>query len=236
MTAEINPCNTCTIRKSTVFSNLNKKELNFLGTIVQPVTLRKKDFVFLENEPITSFYLIKNGLIKIYKSQEDGRQQILRLSGLGDIIGLDAIFSHHYVSTAQVVTDSVLCRIPQKEFLAFISQTQKLALKLLQKTSEELAFSRNQIFNLGTRTAKERIADFLLYLHHSQCSCEVNPRKISFPMTRQEISELLGLKQETVIRTLSQLKSENVIQIKGRDITLLNLPKLSELSHSSPTQ
>jgi len=179
---------------------------------------------------MTYIYLVKNGIIKIIKSLPDGRQQILRLCGLSDVLGLDAIFSKTYLSTAQSVTETVLCKIHKKEFLTFLYQKQDLALKLLQATSQELAFSRNQIFNLGIRTAKERIADFLLYIYNSQCSCDVNPKKITLFVTRQEISELLGIQKETVVRILSQLKAANLIQIKGRQITLHNLPELTMLA------
>ena len=230
MSDQHNPCNECTARKATFFSDLNDNELLQISDLIQTCTLKKKEIIFFENDPMTDIYLIKNGIIKIYKSLQDGRQQILRLCGLGDILGLDAIFSGQYFSMAQAVTECVLCKIPRDSFLSFINQKQKLTLKLLQTTSRELAFSQNQIFNLGTRTAKERIADFLIYVYNSQCSCDVNPRKINLSLSRQEISEMLGIKQETVVRSLTKLKEANYIKIKGREITLVNLPELRKVA------
>jgi CRP-like cAMP-binding protein len=230
MAEKHNPCNECTIRKTTIFSILNEIELSSIGKLIETLTVKKKGTVFFENDSMTDIYLVKNGIIKVYKSLQDGRQQILRLCGLGEILGLDAIFLKRYLTTAKAVTESTICKIHKKDFLDFISTKQKLSLKLLQATSEELAFSQNQIFNLGTRTAKERIADFLLYVYNSQCDCKVNPKKINLCISRQEISELLGIKQETVVRILTQLRIANLIQIQGRDITLLNPAALSKLA------
>ena len=223
-------CNECTIRKTTIFSSLSNTELSTINSIIQTIHYRKKESVFLENSPMTDIYLVKNGIVKVYKSVQDGRQQILRLCGLGDILGLDAVFSEHYYTTAKAVVDSTVCKISKKDFLDFIYSNQKLAVKLLQATSKELAFSQTQIFNLGTRTAKERIADFLLYVYNSQCSCDANTRKINLPISRQEISELLGIKQETAVRILTQLRVANLIQIKGREITLLNPSALGKIA------
>ena len=223
-------CNKCTIRKTTIFSSLTDADLTGIRKMIQTKNYRKKETVFLENAPMTDIYLVKNGIIKVYKSVQDGRQQILRLSGLGDILGLDSVFSKHYYTTAKAVVDSTVCRIPKNDFLDFIYSDQKLSVKLLQATSKELAFSQSQVFNLGTRTAKERIADFLLYVYNSQCDCEANTKKITLPISRQEISELLGIKQETAVRILTQLKIANLIQIKGREITLINPTALEKIA------
>lgn len=223
-------CNKCTIRKTTIFSSLTNAELANISKMIQTINFRKKEAIFSENSQMTDIYLVKNGIIKVYKSVQDGRQQILRLCGLGDILGLDSIFSKHYYNTAKAVVDSTVCRIPKDDFLDFIYSNKNLSVKLLQATSKELAFSQSQIFNLGTRTAKERIADFLLYVYNSQCDCDANTKKITLPISRQEISELLGIKQETAVRILTQLKIANLIQIKGREITLINPAALEKIA------
>ncbi len=230
MSSKLDTCNECTVRKTSVFSSLNTMDLLPVSEIIQTLTLQKKEAVFYENDPMTDIFLVKNGVIKIFKSLQDGRQQILRLCGLGDVLGLDAIFSKQYFTTAKAVTKSMVCRIPKSDFLDVLYRNHKLSIKLLQTTSEELAFSQNQIFNLGTKTAKERIADFLLYVYNSQCDCEENPKKIDLLITRQEISELIGIKQETVVRILTQLRIANLIQIKGKEITLLNPSALSRIA------
>jgi CRP/FNR family transcriptional regulator len=141
-------CNKCTIRKTTIFSSLSNTELSTISKMIQTINYRKKESVFLENSPMTDIYLVKNGIVKVYKSVQDGRQQILRLCGLGDIMGLDAVFSKQYYTTAKAVVDSTVCKIEKKDFLDFIYSKQELAVKLLQATSKELAFSQTQILNL----------------------------------------------------------------------------------------
>jgi len=82
--------------------------------------------------------------------------------------------------------------------------------------------NENLLFAIGTGTARERLAYFLLTLYNSQCDCEQNPRKINLLISRQELSEHLGIKPETVIRTLARLKEEKIIDIRGKEIIIRN--------------
>jgi len=223
-------CNACTVRKATIFSSITNCELQAISRLIQPCILARKEQLFFEHDPMKFIYLVKNGLVKIYKSMQDGRQQTLRICALGDVLGLDAIFSQCYLSSAEAVTKSTLCRIQTKDFKGLLAKHNALSMKLLQAASQELVYSHNQIFNLGTRTAREKIADFLMQLYGSQCSCDAHPRKVDMPVTRKEISELLGLKHETVVRILKQLKDAGLIRVTGREIILLNPVELERIA------
>lgn len=223
-------CNACTVRKSTVFSAITNAELQAISRVIQPCTFAKKEVIYFADDPMAFIYLVKNGMVKVYKGLQDGRQQTLRICRLGDVLGLDAVFLKLYPSSAEAITKSVLCRIRISDFKELLASDNSLALKMLMAASQELVDSHNQIFNLGTRTAKEKIADFLVQLYISQCSCEVNPRKVDLPVTRKEISELLGIKHETVVRILKQLKDAGLIRVTGREIALLKPVELEQLA------
>ena len=101
-------CNKCTIRKTTIFSSLTNAELANISKMIQTINFRKKEAIFSENSQMTDIYLVKNGIIKVYKSVQDGRQQILRLCGLGDILGLDSAHGHskNVLNTLRKVKDA----------------------------------------------------------------------------------------------------------------------------------
>jgi CRP/FNR family transcriptional regulator len=220
-------CNYCTIRKTTIFADLKEKDLNRIEQTVREKTYSKKQIIFWEDDPVEYIYLIKRGNIKLYKTQSDGRSQILRIDGTGGILGFDSLFSNTYLATAETIIESVLCQISANDFRTLLEKEPEINFRLLKAVSKELEKNENLLFTLGTRTAKERIAYFLLNLYNSQCDCDENPKKINLLISRQEVSEHLGMKQETVIRSFSKLKDEKIIDIKGKEIIIRN-PKMLE--------
>jgi len=223
-----NKCNLCTIRKTTIFADLKEDDLNRLERLITEKIFPKKHTIFWEDDLVDKIYLIKRGNIKLYKTQSDGRSQILKIDGTGGILGFDSLFSNRYLATAETITESVLCQIKAEDFRRILEKEPAINLSLLKAVSRELEKNENLLFTIGTRTAKERLSYFLLNLYNSQCDCEENPKKINLLISRQEISEHLGMKQETVIRNLSQLKDERIIEIKGKEIIVLNPEVLEE--------
>ena len=221
-------CNFCTIRKTTIFADLKEDELNRIERLIIEKTFPKRHIVFWEDDPVKSIYLIKRGNVKLSKTQSDGRSQILNIYGTGDVLGFDSLFSNNYLTTGETIAESVLCQLKAKDFRELLEKEPAINLQLLKAVSRELENNENLLFTLGTRTAKERISYFLFNLYNSQCDCEDNPKKINLLISRQEISEHLGMKQETVIRNLSKLKDEKIIDIKGKEIVILDSEVLEE--------
>lgn len=228
-------CNYCTIRKTTIFGDLNDGQLERIETFIREKDFSKKQIIYWEDDPVQSIYLIKRGTIKLYKTQAEGRSQILRIDGTGGILGFDSLFSKTYLATAETIVESVLCQIRAADFRKLLDQEPDINRRLLKAVSKELEKNENLLFTIGTRTAKERLAYFLLTLFNSQCDCEQNPKKINLLISRQEISEHLGMKQETVIRNLARLKEERVIDIKGKEISIRNPELLAKTVQGTRT-
>jgi CRP/FNR family transcriptional regulator len=228
-------CNFCTIRKTTIFADLKEKDLNRIEKLITEKAYQKKQIVFWEDDPAKHIYLIKRGNVKLYKTQSDGRSQILKIDGTGGVLGFDSLFSNRYLTTAETISESILCQIKSVDFRSLLEKEPAINRELLKAASRELEKNENLLFTLGTRTAKERLAYFLLTLYNSQCDCEENPKKINLLISRQEISEHLGMKQETVIRNLSKLKDEKIIDIKGKEIIILDAEVLerNSLGHTA---
>ena len=215
-------CNLCTARKTTIFGDLRSSQLEHIERFIREITFPKKHIIFFEDEPVESIYLIKRGTIKLYKTQSDGRSQILRIDGTGGFLGFDSLFRSTYLATAETIVESVLCQIRAADFRTLLADEPDINHRLLKAASKELERNENLLFTIGTGTARERLAYFLLTLYNSQCDCEQNPRKINLLISRQELSEHLGIKQETVIRNLARLKDEKIIDIRGKEIIIRN--------------
>ena len=215
-------CNLCTARKTTIFGDLNDAQLQHIEKFIRERSFPKRHIIYCEGEPVESIYLIKRGTIKLYKTQPDGRIQILRIDGTGCILGFDSLFRRSYLTTAETIVASVLCQIRTADFRALLDHEPDINHRLLKSASQELARNENLLFTIGTGTARERLAYFLHTLYRSQCDCQQNPRKINLLISRQEISEHLGIKPETVIRNLGRLKGEGIIEVRGKEIIIRN--------------
>jgi CRP/FNR family transcriptional regulator len=228
-------CNYCTIRKTTILADLKEVDLNRIERLITETTFPKKHVIFWEEDPVDNIYLIKRGNIKLYKTQSNGRSQILKIDGTGGLLGFDSLFGNNYLVTAETISESVLCQIKAADFRKLLEKSPEINFRLLKALSKELERNENLLFSIGTRTARERLSYFLFNLYNSQCDCEENPKKINLLISRQEISEHLGMKQETVIRNLSKLKDEKLIDIKGKEIIILNPESLEETALGSAT-
>ena len=226
-------CNYCTIRKTTILADLKEVDLNRIERLITEQTFPKKHVIFWEEDPVDNIYLIKRGNVKLYKTQSDGRSQILKIDGTGGLLGFDSLFGNNYLVTAETISESVLCQIKAADFRKLLEKEPEINFRLLKALSKELERNENLLFSIGTRTARERLSYFLFNLYNSQCDCEENPKKINLLISRQEISEHLGMKQETVIRNLSKLKDEKLIDIKGKEIIILNPESLEETALGS---
>jgi len=226
-------CNYCTIRKTTILADLKEVDLNRIERLITEQTFPKKHVIFWEEDPVDNIYLIKRGNVKLYKTQSDGRSQILKIDGTGGLLGFDSLFGNNYLITAETISESVLCQIKAADFRKLLEKEPEINFRLLKALSKELERNENLLFSIGTRTARERLSYFLFNLYNSQCDCEENPKKINLLISRQEISEHLGMKQETVIRNLSKLKDEKLIDIKGKEIIILNPESLEETALGS---
>jgi CRP/FNR family transcriptional regulator len=222
-------CNVCTARKTTIFGDLNDGQLARIEKFIREKAFPKKHIIFIEEAPVESIYLIKRGTIKLYKTQPDGRSQILRIDGTGGVLGFDSLFRSTYLATAETIVESVLCQIRAADFRTLLAAEPDINHRLLKVASQELERNQNLLFTIGTGTARERLAYFLLTLYLSQCDCEQNPRKINLLISRQELSEHLGIKQETVIRNLTKLKEEKILDIKGKEIIIRNPELLTRM-------
>lgn len=226
-------CNLCTARKTTIFGDLNDSQLEHIEKFIHEKAFPKKHIICCEGEPAESIYLIKRGTIKLYKTQPDGRTQILRIDGTGGVLGFDSLFRSTYLTTAETIVASVLCQIRARDFRKLLADEPDINHRLLKAASHELERNERLLFTIGTGSARERLAYFLLTLYLSQCDCEQNPRKINLLISRQELSEHLGIKQETVIRTLAKLKEEKILDIKGKEIVIKNPALLTRLVEGS---
>lgn len=193
-------------------------------------TLQRKapgETLFAEGDEADSVYEVVHGMLRLYKLLPDGRRLITGFLSAGHLLGLAP--EGVCVYTAEAVTEVTLCRYKRSAFERLIDEVPGFARRLLAVASHELCAAQSQMLLLGRKAAAERVASFLLLMAGQQGSDSAD--EVDVPMTRADIADYLGLTIETVSRTLTKLKQDELIALPTPNrIEIRDRDKLQELA------
>jgi CRP/FNR family transcriptional regulator len=205
------PCRACAVRDHTVCAALGAEEQARMASILTEVEFAAHQEVFNETESADHVFNVTKGTVKIYKLLADGRQQITGFLFPGDFLGLMRKATYAY--SAEAVTDVKLCRFPRRKFETLLDESPNLEKRLLGVASHELAAAQDQMLLLGRKTAREKLASFLIMLSNAAAAHGAPRNPVLLPMSRSEIADYLGLTIETVSRTFTQLRKDKLIEL-----------------------
>ena len=190
---------------------------------------RRGDYLYRSGSRFESLYAIRTGFFKTQVLHEDGREQVTGFQMPGEIIGLDAISTDIHTCDAVALEDSEICELPFDRLEELSRKMPTLQRHLHKIMSREIVRDQGIMLLLGSMRAEERLAAFLLNLSHRFVARGYSPTAFRLRMTRQEIGSYLGLKLETVSRTLSYFQENRLIEVNNKSIELLDLPRLHVL-------
>jgi CRP/FNR family transcriptional regulator len=173
---------------------------------VKDVRLSRGQTLFFDGDAAASFFEIVSGTVRCCRLIQDGRRQIYRFAGAGDMLGLAGDATYGY--TAEAVTDVVVRRRSLAGLDAALATDAGLRRQVLQALRDELAATRTQMMLLGRMSAAEKLASFLLARSVQASRAE---KCIELPMTRSDIADYLGLTIETVSRKLNEFHASGVV-------------------------
>jgi CRP/FNR family transcriptional regulator len=183
--------------------------------------------LFAEGDEADSIYEVVRGLLRLYKLLPDGRRQITGFLSAGHLLGLAP--EGVCVYTAEAITEVTLCRYKRAAFDRLIDDVPGFARRLLAVASHELCAAQNQMLLLGRKAATEKVASFLLLMADQQGSNDEGA--VDVPMTRSDVADYLGLTVETVSRTLTKLRQDELIALPTpARIEILDRNRLEELA------
>ncbi|WP_291857656.1 Crp/Fnr family transcriptional regulator [Marinilabilia sp.] len=213
-----------------IFSGLTDAEIESLSQSLVCTSHKRGSIIYDEGSRINGSYIVAGGVLKIYKTGFDGKEQIIRFAKGGDLIGFRSIVSDELAcTTARVIQDAVLCYMPGDIITSFIKGNPEFAMALMRLTCRELGESNKFLTDIAQKTVRERLAEVLLLLMDTFDLDEEHTLQIS--LTREELANMVGTATESVIRLLSEFKADNLIELNGRKIKLLNIPKLIKIGN-----
>ena len=205
------PCASCQQGKGAFCAGLDRDELKLLLAIMAQSAVGAADTIFREGDPARSMFSVAVGRVKLYKLLPDGRRQIFTFLFPGDFFGLAN--DHGYAYTAEALTPVVLCRYPRQPFERLLERVPRLERRLLEITVAELRAAQDHMVLLGRKSAREKVASFLV-AEASEGEARGQPAGlVALPMCRTDIADYLGLTIETVSRTVTGFKREGIIAL-----------------------
>lgn len=217
-------CEACEVRDIAVCGALAVGQLPALSAIAAGRRLEAGRTLFQEGDAADDVFTVTAGTLKLFKLMSDGRRQITGYLLPGDFLGL--AYGDTYVFSAEAISDSTLCRFPRQQFLRLLDQFPAMEQELLGRASSELAAAQEQMLLLGRKTARERLATFILGL-----ATRIDAGRgasLRLPLNRTDIADFLGLTIETVSRTFTQLRKEGLIAVPDKQHVVLLAPQALE--------
>jgi len=222
-------CDTCFIKTHSLFRHLSADEFQNISLNKITESFKRGSIIYQEGNRMKGFYCVHSGIIKIYKTGFDGKEQIIKFAKPGDIIGYRSVLSNEPACTStEVLEESIVCHIPANSLFNLVKTNGNFALELMQLTCKELGEANEYITDIAQKTVRERLAEVILHLEEEFGSDPEHILKIS--LTREEMANIVGTATESVIRLLSEFKTDKLIALNGRKIKILDKPGLRRIA------
>jgi len=223
-------CDSCSLETGSIFKYLTPDEVEALNFEKDFRHYKRGDILYQEGNRISGFFCVHSGIIKVFKTGFDGKEQIIRFAKKGDIIAYRSVLSNELACTsAKVIEDCQVCFIPSEILISFIKTNPSYALELLKLACHELGEANSFITDIAQKTVRERLAEVLLFLVNDFGLD--NDSFLNISLTREELANIVGTATESVIRLLSEFKSDKLVELNGRKIKILNTKGLEKISN-----
>jgi len=224
-------CLNCKVFKRSYFSTLENDDLENLKYEKSASFYKTGQIVYQEDSRAMGVYCLNSGKIKLYKVDNEGREQIVRFVIAGELFGYSSVTgSRYHMVTAEAVEDSTVCFINAILFSELTTRYPEILKTLLNALGTLLNDAEDRMISLARKPVRERLAESLLNLcrkfHPEGC---MNGNVLNLP--REDLANMVGSATETIIRLLSEFREEGLIAIEGRKIILKNVKILKKVAN-----
>ncbi len=189
---------------------------------------KKKQIIYAEGNHPQRLFFIERGKIKIFKTNDDGKELTVGLFNEGDFFGYTALLEETvYKESAETIEDADITIIAKEDFEKLLHTNTSIQKKFIQLLAKNVSEKEEQLLNLAYNSLRKRVANALLTLQNKYQ--KENDPVFSMHISREDLANIAGTATESLIRTLSDFKSEKLIEIKDGNIIILDNKKLNSL-------
>jgi len=209
------------LRKHHLFSALSDQELEKLIKSSRVISVGRGEFLFQQNEEARQFYFVVSGCIKLFRTLPDGTEKIIELVPSNQTFAEALMFTSQmvYPVSSQAVEPAELFSFSNSNYLTLLKTSPNLSLILLGDLSRRLRMRLGEIEVLSLKNSTHRVVRYLLT--QIACSDSESPQ-FNLPVAKCLIAGQLAIQPETFSRIIHKLKEEGIIDMKGKEVTVLN--------------
>jgi len=225
------PCDLCASRRVSMFSDLTEAQVCSISDNKNMISHRKGQMLYYEGTKPLGVFCVKSGVIKIFKTASNGKDQILHLAQEGDLLGYSALLGEeNYTNSAMIVEDAKICFVPKEPFLSTLFNNNLFFRKLTKALSQDLGLMQEKLLDASQKSIRERLAFAILQLANSYGVEGGGKQEINLQLSREELASIIGTASESVIRLLAEFKKDNLIELQGKKIIVKDKVGLAKLS------
>jgi CRP-like cAMP-binding protein len=211
-----------------LFEALTIEELQEIERMTPMTTIKRGELIQSPDTFREGLYMLKEGKLKLYKINPDGKQFIVSILGSGNVFGEIDSFSLGTRDTfIETMDETILCSLGKEQFEQFLVDRPHLTVRIMKELSRLLKERDAMLAQLALSNVRDRILHLLKTLAEKFGIPEEAYHKIDMPLSHQEIANMIGSTRETVTTVLNDLSKDGVIRT-GRMSVHVNLNHLSE--------
>jgi CRP/FNR family transcriptional regulator len=221
------------IRQNPLLADLPERELEVLEQVSENVDVRRRHMVWEPGHPANAVYLVRTGIVKLYKVNDEGRELTLHFFTRDQLFGeLSCISDQPHDTHAEAYEDCLLLKIGRDDFMRVMMRTPQLAMRMMKLVGERRQKLESRVENLLFRSAHARLAALFLELAQTFGVRDSRGVIINLKLTHKEIASLIGATRETVSFAILDLRRDQLIQTEGKRVILIDEPKLKDLKEA----
>lgn len=216
------------ISNAPLFRGLPADQIEKISRIAVTRNFSKNETIFSEGDAGSGFFIVSTGMVKIFKSSPEGKEQILHIFGPGEPFGEVPVFTRQsFPASAQALCTSRLLFFPINDFVHLVTQNPSLSLNMLAVLSQRLKQFTLQIESLSLKEVPGRLATYLIYLSEEQKRQDA----VTLNIPKGQLASLLGTIPETLSRILGKMSDQNLIEVNGKEIKIIDSAALKEIAN-----
>lgn len=212
-------CKLCQSHHKSLFGVLSDQEQTLVDNAKTCTNYKKGQVLFHEGTRPLGVFCISSGRVKVYRMGLDGKEQIIKISAAGDLLGYKALISdQHYLLSGEALEDCKVCFIPKEDFLELLKPGSEFYMNLLKAVCEEHGTIASKITEMAQLSVRQRLALSLLMLNDTYGLEQNVNGEIQINLSREDLANIVGTATESLIRLLNEFKKDGLIETFGRKI------------------
>jgi len=205
---------------------LSDEEYGLVNSSRREMIYKRNELIIQEGDEISEFMYLRKGLVKLYKTNSKGKDQILSINRPGDFINLLSIFSNKTQQySVSVLEETHVCAVKIDTIFELVKRNSEFSMRVMNRMSHIADEIIQKRFEINQRQVKGRVAYMLRFLAEQI----YNKNEFRMPITRRELGELISMTTENTIRTMSEFRKDGIIEMDGKNLNIIDFDRLKKV-------